>query len=538
MTVSNFHSFCQRILTENAADAGLPPQPGRARRRRPGAAAQGHPARACASSTTAPTGGSARSSSSSTGPRTSWSRPADFDAFVAEERRVFEERYGSFEAAADRLERQGQPARRCARSAGLRRRPRQRARRGHAARTAPTTPTPPTKTADREARRTIAGDGYAARRAAGSPPTTSPRIDALADTYVVDGAALEVLRLTELAAVYRAYEAELARRGALDFGEQIAAVTTAVQDPAQRPAPLAAPVPLPPGRRVPGRQRRPDRAHRAARPDARPARQRHGRRRRRPVDLPLPRRQLRRLRRVRRALLAAADPRPDAPPPGPPPRLRIEQNFRSVGNVLTAANRLIAQQPDPLRAGQAPRHRAPGRRRRSSSSSAPAPEDEAVAIVDAIKAARRRRAPPALVGRRRPVPQAQAPRRDRRPAARRGHPVHGRRRAVAVRDARDPRPRAGAAGRSPTPHDDVALIRMMTAGPWRLDALEILRVTRMAQFDRRTCSRPSGDRRVRAGRGRRVADGTRTPTTAEVDARPARARSSGGSSAPSTSSTR
>lgn len=27
MTVSNFHSFCQRILTETAADAGLPPRP-------------------------------------------------------------------------------------------------------------------------------------------------------------------------------------------------------------------------------------------------------------------------------------------------------------------------------------------------------------------------------------------------------------------------------------------------------------------------------------------------------------------------------
>lgn len=27
MTVSNFHSFCQRILTESAADAGLPPRP-------------------------------------------------------------------------------------------------------------------------------------------------------------------------------------------------------------------------------------------------------------------------------------------------------------------------------------------------------------------------------------------------------------------------------------------------------------------------------------------------------------------------------
>jgi DNA helicase-2/ATP-dependent DNA helicase PcrA len=27
MSVSNFHSFCHRILTENAADAGLPPRP-------------------------------------------------------------------------------------------------------------------------------------------------------------------------------------------------------------------------------------------------------------------------------------------------------------------------------------------------------------------------------------------------------------------------------------------------------------------------------------------------------------------------------
>ncbi len=33
---------------------------------------------------------------------------------------------------------------------------------------------------------------------------------------------------------------------------------------------------------------------------------------------------------------------PTRHPPGPPPRLRIEQNFRSVGHVLTAANRLIA----------------------------------------------------------------------------------------------------------------------------------------------------------------------------------------------------
>ena len=164
-----------------------------------------------------------------------------------------------------------------------------------------------------------------ARPAARSPATATParasHFDAAISapdrrrsptTYVVDGAALEVMRLSELGAVYRAYQAELARRGALDFGEQIAAVAQLFKTPAQRPPPLAAPVPLPARRRVPGRQRRPDRAHRAARPDARPARQRHGRRRRRPVDLPLPRRQLRGLRRVRSPLLAAAGPRPDA----------------------------------------------------------------------------------------------------------------------------------------------------------------------------------------------------------------------------------
>ena len=75
MTVSNFHSFCQRILTENAADAGLPAAPdvldgvGQVLLLRTSGPT-------CRSSITRDrTGGSASSSSSSTGPRTSWSRP-------------------------------------------------------------------------------------------------------------------------------------------------------------------------------------------------------------------------------------------------------------------------------------------------------------------------------------------------------------------------------------------------------------------------------------------------------------------------------
>src|SRR5262249_52152318 len=80
------------------------------------------------------------------------------------------------------------------------------------------------KIADREARRMVGGTGRAL------PPSAFDgdervEIDQIAATYVVDGAALEVLRLDELALVYRAYQTELERRGALDFGEQIAAVT-------------------------------------------------------------------------------------------------------------------------------------------------------------------------------------------------------------------------------------------------------------------------------------------------------------------------
>src|SRR5205823_13215809 len=75
---------------------------------------------------------------------------------------------------------------------------------------------------------------------------------------------------------------------------------------------------------------------------------------------------------------------PEAQTPGPPPRLRIEQNFRAVGNVLEAANRLIGHnairfEPDKrLRTD-----REPGLQVRMVVCGGP--EDEAVAIVDAIR---------------------------------------------------------------------------------------------------------------------------------------------------------
>ena len=81
---------------------------------------------------------------------------------------------------------------------------------------------------------------------------------------------------------------------------------------------------------------------------------------------------------------------------------------------------------------------------------------------------------------------------------------------------------------------------MMTAGPWRLDALEILRVTRMARFDRshlfETAKAIVESGRLEVGRAVPRAARRDGPTTAEVDAAGrTRARSCASSSARSTS---
>ena len=299
----------------------------RARRHRPVPAAARPPAGPAARSTTlaaaTPTTGSTSSSHSSTARRTSSSRQTNSTPSSTREREAFESATAATRRALERLEAQGNLGR-CARCAKrVRRLPTQRARRGGRRRVADVRPRgrrqdgrPRSPTDDRAATagRVIASEFHR---------PTSPRIDALADTYVATAPPSRSSACRELALVYRAYQDELARRGALDFGEQIAAVDAALQAPPERPPPLPAPVPLRPRRRVPGREHRADRADRAARSDARPARQRHGRRRRRPVDLPLPRRELRRVRRVRPPLLAAPPPHdPDGHAPGPPPRLR------------------------------------------------------------------------------------------------------------------------------------------------------------------------------------------------------------------------
>ncbi len=215
-------------------------------------------------------------------------------------------------------------------------------------------------------------------------PEDHPRIDALAATYVVDGAALEVVRLTELAMVYRAYEEELARRGALDYGEQIAAVTKLFKT---RPNVL----------------RRWQRQFRYLLidefQDANIAQieliELLGRTPDRPDNVMVvgdDDQSIYRFRGASFAAFAEFDARfarppahdPGATPPGPPTHLRIDQNFRSVGNVLTAANRLIGQNETRFE---------PDKRLTTDRPDGDpielivcaGPEDEAVAIVDAIK---------------------------------------------------------------------------------------------------------------------------------------------------------
>ena len=227
MTVSNFHSFCQRVLTEIG------------RRRRPAGRA-----RTCstASASSCCCGTSGRDLPLRL-PLADWAlrlglrrvhQPGQGRAGHARRLRCLRGRRAPASSrnatatsrrAAERLEAQGnlEPAARGPRR--LRRRPRERARRGRRRGRRSTDPDASTKAADREARRTIAGDGHAHGRGQFAPRTDHAHRRARRRPTWRDGAALEVLRLTELAPVYRAYEEELARRGALDFGEQIALVT-------------------------------------------------------------------------------------------------------------------------------------------------------------------------------------------------------------------------------------------------------------------------------------------------------------------------
>jgi DNA helicase-2/ATP-dependent DNA helicase PcrA len=473
--ISNFHSFCQRILTEHADDAGLPPRPD---------VLDGVGQLLLLREIVPPLRLVYHSSHYWTLAnivafinrcKDELVRPFDFEAFVAEERRVFEQRYGSFDEAFGRLQLQGNLAPlRSVRGAYAADRARERAGAGD------DTNNEHEKAADREARRTIAGDGIAHGRS-WFPPDEEPRIDALADTYVMDSAALEVLRLTELATVYRAYEEELARRGALDFGEQIAAVTQLFKT---RPNVL---------RKY---QRQFQHILVDEFQDANVAQielvELLGRTPDRPDNVIVVGDDDQSIYRFRGASFAAfaefvsrfqqpAAHDREHEPPVLPAVLALEQNFRSGGHVIAGANRLIATNTTRF----APDKRlwtARGDGECIEIHTCAGPDDEAVGIVDAIRS---------MVGE----------------SGRWGdvavlYRKHKHREAIVARLRDEGIPYTVVGGLSlfgtpeirdleqglraiANPEDDPALVRMLSAGPWRLDALDILRVTRLADFDKR-----------------------------------------------------
>ena len=227
LNVSNFHSFCHRVLTESATDAGLPAQPDvldgigqllllrDIRRDLPLLYYSGRGN---------PNYWLDQFVSFINRAKDELVTPDDFAAFADRERLAFEERFGSYERALERVKAQGNlDPLRAIRSAYAAFRREERAEEAGDD-DAGAGLEAVEKVADREARRAVAGDGSARRRNQ-FDEADLPRIDELAETYVADGAALEVLRVSELAIVYRAYQEELAQRGALDFGEQISLVT-------------------------------------------------------------------------------------------------------------------------------------------------------------------------------------------------------------------------------------------------------------------------------------------------------------------------
>ena len=395
--------------------------------------------------------------------------PDDFDRFVAEERRVYESRYGSFEEAGLRLETQGnlEPLRKV-RGAYASLRANERAEdagelREYDARMF-------VKATDREARRTVAGDGHAHGRNQFAPDDHA-RIDHLADDYVRDGAALEVLRLTEIARVYRAYEEALAARGALDFGEQIALVARLFKT---RPNVLrrwqrqfryilvdefqdanVAQIEL-----IELLGRTPDRPDNVmvVGDDDQSIYRFRGRqlRRLRGVRRPL-------RRRPRRAPASRASTRTSAPAAtsSTPPTA-------SSGATRPASSPTSACGPTrtpgvPVELHLLRGHRGRGRRHRGRHPGACQGPDAAARWNDVAVLYRKHKHRDAIVARLRAedIP----------------YTVVG---GLSLFEAPEIRDLEQGLRAIADPHDDAALVRMMTAGPWRLDALEILRVSRDA----------------------------------------------------------
>jgi DNA helicase-2/ATP-dependent DNA helicase PcrA len=404
--------------------------------------------------------------------------PADYAAFVDGRRRAFESEFGDWEAAAEAIVR-----RRRDNELGPIKQVRSELRHSIEA---------GEKRADREARRQASGTG----QAVGAKRLTPDQQDvaaSLKDTYLRDAAAFEILRLSEEAEVYGLYQRTLHERGLVDFGElQLRAIELLSERPnillryqhqfrhvlvdEFQDANMAQILLLELVGRGPDK---PDNVVVVGDDDQ----------------------SIYRFRGASYAAFSQFRDRFSEPPAWAPERGRGEvgslpllENRRSSANILAAANALIEHNEVRLKAGQPLRP--------TKEAGVPVEliyardeADEADIVVERLRSAF-----DSLPARLPTSGGADRPKRwsDLAVLYRR----HRHREAIAerLRRADIPYTVVGGAGLfslpeirdleaalrvCANPNDSVAFTRLLTAGPWRLDAPEILRLARDASWDRR-----------------------------------------------------
>ncbi len=404
--------------------------------------------------------------------------PADYAAYVDGRREAFEAEFGSWESAVEAIR-----ARRAGNELAPIREVRSEIRHSIEAGQA---------RADRVARRGASGIGQAVGWNHLTPEQQEAAA-ALKETYLRDAAAFEVLRLAEEAQVYALYQRTLHERGLVDFGEQ---QLRAIELLSERPNLLL-------------------RYQRQFRhvlvdefQDANMAQilllELVGRGPDKPDNVVVvgdDDQSIYRFRGASYAAFAQFEDRFSDPPAWAPERGRGEvrrlpllQNRRSSANILAAANTLIEHNEVRLKAGQPLRP--------TKDEGAPVElvyardeADEADVIVERLRSAFGA-LPPRL------------PNRDGTDRPKRWSDLavlyrrHRHREAIAehLRRADIPYSVVGGVGLfvqpeirdleaalrvCANPNDSVAFTRLLTAGPWRLDAPEILRLTGDASWDRR-----------------------------------------------------
>jgi DNA helicase II / ATP-dependent DNA helicase PcrA len=404
--------------------------------------------------------------------------PADYSTFVDGRRRAFEVEFGDWPEAVEAIRR-----RRIDNELGPIKQVRSEIRRSIEA---------GEKRADREARRQASGIG----QAVGAKRLTPEQQDiasSLKETYLRDAAAYEVLRLSEEAQVYELYQRTIHERGLVDFGEQ---QLRAIELLAERPNLLL-------------------RYQHQFRhvlvdefQDANMAQilllELVGRGPDKPDNVVVVGDDDQSIYRFRGASYAAFSQFRDRfsePPAWAPERGRGEvgslpllENRRSSANILAAANTLIEHNEVRLKAGQ------PLRPTKDAGVSvelvyARDEAEEADVVVERLRSAFEALPPclPNSDGSDRPKRWSDLAVLYRR---------HRHREAIAerLRRADIPYTVVGGAGLfsqpeirdleaalrvCANPNDSVAFTRLLTAGPWRLDASEILRLASDASWDRR-----------------------------------------------------